>query len=93
MLSSTSNSDQRKPEAMNWVSWLFMVLTVAVLVVLAESSWRAEGYQPHVVDGADVWAIQRDVVEKEPGSFVVIGSSRMHAAFSSEVFRSRPADH
>ena len=77
MHSSTSNFDFTRvvPD----VPWRGVLLTVALLSVVATTAWevraRRAGYAPTLNDTADLWAEARGQVR--PDSLVLLGTSRM----------------
>ena len=62
--------------------WLGVSLMTALIVlgflITWETYWRLQGYEPSFEEVAELWAVQRDRVNKnDPGEVVLIGSSRV----------------
>ena len=81
MLSSTSNSDSRIAETPVGVRWLLVVVLTVVSVALIESGLRVAGYTARHYDTRELWAVQRDGVNRSGADGIaLLGNSRMQMA-------------
>lgn len=79
MLSSTSNSNSRLPEAPYKRIWLLILCLLALALSLSEWLYRQKGFRPSIADTKMYWAIKRDQVynqPKEKKKIVIVGASR-----------------
>ncbi len=54
-----------------------------------EYHWRTQGFTPSLVDGPDVWSLERQRVGATQTQVVLVGASRMQVGFSRAVFHER----
>lgn len=94
MPSSTSNSRltnlnvwERNIPKKNWPGLFVLALILFSLLILSwEMFWRSKGYEPSIDDNKDLWAYNREKVEKNPNGTVLIGASRMLFDFNLSVY-------
>lgn len=84
MLSSISSSSARA-----WfATWAAAFALAAGVLFAAERYWRAQGYEPTVLDSMQLWSVQRGrVYGKDPRPLVLLGASRMEYGVDVKVLR------
>jgi hypothetical protein len=92
VLSSTSNSDSRRPQVAGWFSWVLTAMLFVALVSTGETYWRNQGHRPSVVDDNDLWCVERSKVSDDVKCVVLLGASRMLQGFDTELFAKRYPD-
>ena len=81
MPSSTSSSESK-----SWlITWLVMLLMVAVTLMWYERFLKARGFEPSVEVTADLWSWQRRQVNDDPRVLVLAGASRMQLGVDPQV--------
>jgi hypothetical protein len=80
-----------KPTKFGWLRIMFLALLLTIVAVaLTEWIWRRAGHRPTVYNTPELWAYhRRQLTRNGPDGVALLGSSRMLAAFSTDVFRQR----
>jgi hypothetical protein len=82
MLSSTSSSRRW------WPAWTLCAAAALLCAGFVEWHWRRAGYQPGVLDSAQLWSIERDRVDStDKIPLVMLGASRIEFGIDMPVMR------
>jgi hypothetical protein len=89
--SSTSNSNPAgRAPSLSWGRVWIGALVVAVTATgLAESTWRAQGRLPSVVDDSKLWGYHRWLVNSDCRRIVALGASRIQLGLNTETICER----
>jgi hypothetical protein len=88
MLLSTSNSNERIPEAPWAKIWSVAIVTIVFSVLIWNISWSLRGAYPAPKDTPQFWQQHRNVIKpNDKNVHILIGSSRILAGIDQDVFR------
>ncbi len=98
MSSSTSSSEtESASHQLSNKPWprvgLLTLVLAGGIVGGAEAFWRGQGQLPWVPDSKELWAFHRSRVYNDRKTVLLLGTSRMGAAISPEMFRARCPDY
>jgi len=70
------------------LAWAIALAVAALALGWVERRWRERGYQPNVLDSAQLWSLQRQRVHGDsPRPLVLLGASRIQAAIDPPLLR------
>lgn len=89
MRSSTSSSDA--PAGRRWLgTWLLAILLAVAVCAGVEAHWRALDYRPSILDSRQLWAQQRERVDRGRGiALALLGASRTEFGIDPKRLRQR----
>ena len=89
MHSSISNSDAATGQ--RWLgAWLLAFALVALICAGVEAHWRERGYRPNILDSRQLWAQQRERVDRGRGiALALLGASRTEFGIDPKRLRER----